>query len=280
MASACALHRMSGSPEMAPPSGVNRKPVTEERLRHDLQGIGIRPGVSLIVHSSLRAVGWVLGGAPTLVRALLTTVGDEGHLAMPAATPHCADPATWREPKVRQDWLDELRDHLPLFDLRTTPTVLGAIPETFRTWPGTCRSPHPLESVCVRGPHAIAVTSEHPLAFSEGPGSPFDKLLGLDSFILLLGVGFNRCTALHFAESLTPRRRTATVRFPRLEGARRVWIEVPNVADDNDTHFPIIGSHYMAAGRVTEGQIGEAKALFFRMSDLVEFACAYFARLP
>jgi aminoglycoside 3-N-acetyltransferase len=261
------------------PPSTTRKPVTEEDLRHDLAMIGVMPGTSLIVHSSLSSIGWVLGGAPTVIRALTKVVGDQGNLAMPAATPRCADPATWREPKVPVPSLDDLRSRLPLFDVDTTPTSLGAIPETFRTWPGTHRSNHPLESVCVRGPKAAWITSEHPLAYSEGPGSPFSKLHELDSFILLLGVGFNRCTALHFAESLMPRRRTMQVRFPRLEGSRRVWIEVTNVADDNDTHFPTIGAQYMAAGRATEGRVGEAKSVFLRMRDLVAYACAYFERM-
>lgn len=262
------------------PSGMTGELITEERLRQDLKAIGVAPGTTLIVHSSLNAIGWVLGGAPTVVRALVNVIGEEGNLAMPAATPHCADPSTWRERMVSQTWLEQMRNHLPVFDVRTTPTTLGAIPETFRNWPGTLRSNHPLESVCVRGPDAAAVTREHPLAFSEGPGSPFARLYDLDSFILMLGVGFNRCTALHFAESLVPTRRTMSVRFLQLEGAQRVWVEVPNVADDNDTHFPAIGSQYMDSrgGGASEGFIGEAKAIYLRMRDLVEFARAYFER--
>jgi aminoglycoside 3-N-acetyltransferase len=260
------------------PVSIISKPVTEERLRHDLKTIGVTPGTSLIVHSSLKAMGWVLGGAPTVIRALIGAVGEQGHLAMPAATPLCADPATWREPVVPAAWLNEIRHHSPVFDLQTTPTGLGAIPETLRTWPGTLRSNHPLESVCVRGPQAAAITEDHPLAFSEGPGSPFSKLHDLDSRILLIGVGFNRCTALHFAESLVPGRRTTKVRFPRMDGSRRVWIEVPNVADDNGTQFPAIGAEYLATGRATQGRIGDANAVYLGMRDLVTHACTYFNR--
>ena len=63
-----------------------------------------------------------------------------------------------------------------------------------------------------------------------------------------------------------------TVRFPRLEGGRREWVEVPNVADDNDTHFPVIGAQYLSAEERSEGTVGEAKAMYFRMRDLVDFA--------
>lgn len=232
--------------------------------------------MTLVVHSSLSSIGWVVGGPSTLVRALLDVIGEKGTLAMPAATPHCADPATWTAPQVPEAWLEEVREQLPLFDPRTTPTTMGAIAETFRTWPGTLRSHHPLESVCARGAFASQITGEHPLAFSEGRGGPFGKLYELDSWILLLGVGFNRCTALHFAESLVEKRRVMTVRFPALENGGRIWREVPNVADDNDTHFPIIGQEYLSAGRANPGSVGNARSVLFSMRDLVDFAVRYF----
>lgn len=258
---------------------IDRPPVSEERLRQDLAALGVERGMTLVVHSSLSAIGWVVGGAPAVVRALVASLGEDGTLAMPAATPLCADPASWPAPRVPTRWLETVREHLPPFDRRTTPTTLGAIPETFRTWPGTVRSDHPLESVCARGPRGEEIVRRHPLEFSEGPGSPFGRLHELGSRILLLGVGFNRCTALHFAESLVTKRRVATVRFPSLEDGRRVWNEVPNVADDNDTHFPVIGQRFLSAGRARRGMIGEAPSTLFRMRDLVELAVEYFDRV-
>ncbi len=251
-------------------------PRTERRLMEDLAAMGVEHGMTLMVHSSLSSIGWVVGGAPTVVRALLNSVGDTGTLAMPAATPLCADPATWTAPEVPEEWLEEFQENLPLFDLQTTPTSMGVIPETLRNWPGTQRSEHPLESVCAWGLAAAEITREHPMAFSEGRGGPFERLRDLDARILLLGVGFNRCTALHFAESLVANRRVAEVRFPVLEEGRRIWLEVPNVADDNDTHFPIIGRDFIRAGRAKRGHIGEARSTLFAMRDLVDFAKSYF----
>ena len=153
---------------------------------------------------------------------------------------------------------------------------MGAICEAFRTWPDTLRSGHPVESICARGVAASTITGEHPLAFSEGPGGPFEKLYDLDCRVLLLGVGFNRCTALHFAESLLDRRRVKTLRFPMLENGQRVWKEVPNVGDDNDTHFPAIGHGYASAGGGRRGLIGDARSVLFPMRDMVDFAVSWF----
>ena len=54
---------------------------------------------------------------------------------------------------------------------------------------------------------------------------------------------------------------------------------MPNVADDNDTHFPVIGAQFLAGKRALEGSVGEARATFFRMRDLVDFARDYFERI-
>lgn len=254
-------------------------PVTETILVRDLMALGVEPGMTLMVHSSLRSVGWVVGGPATVVRSVLQVLGPEGTAVMPAATPLCADPASWSSPRIPAEWLEDVREHLPVFDIRTTPTSMGSVPEAFRNWPGTLRSSHPLESVCARGPMAEKITSVHPLEYSEGHGGPFGRLYDLDSRILLLGVGFNRCTALHYAESLVPTRRETKVRFPTLEGERRVWVEVRNVADDLDTHFPLIGREYLATGSPNRGRVGEAEAILVEMRDLVSFAMAYFNRV-
>lgn len=255
---------------------IQGQPMTEQRLQRDLAAIGVASGMTLVVHSSLSAIGWVIGGPQSVVRALLHVLGDGGTLVMPAATPYCADPETWPASPVPGSWLAEVRDSLPVFDPLTTPTTMGAIPEAFRTWPGTLRSNHPLESVCARGVSASEVTLEHPLAFSEGAGGPFGRLYDLDSWVLLLGVGFNRCTALHFAESLSEKRRVTTVRFPALDNGRRVWLEVPNVANDNDRLFPDIGQQFVSSGMTRQGPVGDAPSTLLSMRSLVGFASRYF----
>ena len=77
------------------------------------------------------------GGPATVIAALLDVLGPDGTLVMPAESPQLADTAN-------QD----------VFDPRTTPTTMGAIPEAFRSYPETQRSNHPLVSVCANGMRA------------------------------------------------------------------------------------------------------------------------------
>lgn len=230
----------------------------------------------VMVHSSLRELGWTVGGAVTVIRALLEVLGSEGTLVMPAESPQVSDPAGWNDDRVRPEWHDTIREHLPVFDPRTTPTTMGTIAEAFRTYPGTRRSNHSLVSVCANGRDAQEITAEHSLQFCEGRGTPFEKLYDLDAHTLLLGVGFNRCTSLHYAESLVPGRRTSVSRFPVIENGKRVWVEKPDMASDGGIHFPEVGKRFVETGRVRAGRIGSAHSLLFSTRDLVNFAEAYF----
>ena len=231
-----------------------------------------------MVHSSLGKIGWTVGGPVVVIRALLEVLGREGTLVMPAESPHVLDPGDWNDARVRADWHETIRATLPIFDRYTTPTTMGAIPEAFRTYPGTQRSNHPIVSVCANGQLASDITNEHSLAFCEGRGTPFEKLYNLDAQTLLLGVGFNRCTSLHFAESLVPQRRTTTHRYPMNVSGERVWVENTDMANDDGVHFPVVGDQFAATAAIRSGMVGEADSMLFSTRELVDFAKTYFAR--
>ena len=249
---------------------------TLDSLVTDLTALGLRPTQTVMVHSSLGKVGYTVGGPVVVVRALLHVLTSEGTLVMPAESPSMSDPAHSSDPRIDPEWHDLIREHLPVFDPRTTPTTMGAIPEAFRTYPGTHRSGHPLVSVCANGPHAETITAEHPLEFCEGRGTPFERLHDLDADTLLLGVGFDRCTSLHYAESLVTRRRTALSRFPIMQDGERVWVEKQDMAADNGVHFPTVGKRILEKVLVRSGHVGDAECLLFSTTALVDFAEAYF----
>jgi aminoglycoside 3-N-acetyltransferase len=253
-------------------------PNTFESLRREFSDLGLHPGITVMVHSSLSRIGWTVGGPVTVIRALLDLLGTEGTLVMPAESPAVSDPSTWNDDRVTVEWHDTIRAHLPVFDPFTTPTTMGAIAEAFRTFPGTIRSHHPLVSVCANGRLAKEILKDHALEFCEGQGTPFEKLYILGAHTLLLGVGFNRCTSLHYAESLVPTRRTTLSRFPIMQNGERVWIEEPQMAADNGVHFPVVGDQFASKGAIRSGRVGDADAMLFSTRDLVDFAESYFRR--
>ena len=88
-------------------------PNTLESLRRDLTDIRLESGSTVMVHSSLKKVGWTVGGPVTVIRALLEVLGPEGTLVMPAESLFVSDPSGWDDERVSPDWHETIRAHLP-----------------------------------------------------------------------------------------------------------------------------------------------------------------------
>jgi aminoglycoside 3-N-acetyltransferase len=91
----------------------------------------------------------------------------------------------------------------PVFDVRSTPTCVGAIPEYFRRMEGTVRSLHPTHSVCGQGPLTAELFSNHSMDTTPcGPNSPFNRLREFGGQVLMLGCGMLRNTSVHAVEEV------------------------------------------------------------------------------
>jgi aminoglycoside 3-N-acetyltransferase len=162
--------------------------LTEERLTKIFREIGIHEGDVLLVHAALSKMGFVENGAQTVVNALLNAVGKTGHLLMPTS------PNAGRQ-------LDFIRQQ-PIFDVKNTPSRMGAITEYFRKLPQAKRSLHPTESVACIGPDAAAFVQGHfGAATAYQADSPFGKVIAKQGKILMIGVTFdNAGTNVHCLE--------------------------------------------------------------------------------
>lgn len=149
--------------------------------------IGIKEGEIWMVHSSLNSMGFVEGGAVTVIGALTDAVGKEGTLVMPAF------PARGKN----ADYVKKCRT----FDVAHTPSAMGIISEIFRKMPGVCRSMHLTDSVCARGRHAEYLTADHHHCLRpHQENSPFERFISLKGKILLIGVHLDTLTLLHASE--------------------------------------------------------------------------------
>jgi len=248
-------------------------------LGRDLRALGVEPGVVLLAHASLSRLGTVVGGEQAVVRALLDVLGDDGTLVMPSQSWQLCDPAYLADPSVPPDRYDDVRAALPVYDPAWTPTrTMGLVVEALRTLPGTLRSAHPHRSFVAHGPRAAQVVARHDLDDPVGEGSPLAALHALDAQVLLLGVGYDKCTALHLAEARCGLP-LPTVRngAPLLVDGRRewVWFDEP-VVDDAD--FEAVGAAFGATGGEVVAPVGDATARLVRVRDLVGFAADHLGR--
>lgn len=162
--------------------------LTREELCSQFLECGIQPGDALLVHSSLSKIGFVNGGARTVIEALLDAIGRQGTLLMP----------TFPAPGRNKDYLESHHT----FDVTQTPSAMGVITETFRTGFPVIRSLHPTDPVAALGPLADYLTSGH---FGQitpyNAQSPFRRLAEKGGKILMLGTTLNGAgTSLHTLE--------------------------------------------------------------------------------
>jgi aminoglycoside N3'-acetyltransferase len=156
---------------------VSSAGVTVVSLARDLRALGLTSGSAVLVHSSLRAVGRVEGGADGFVAAVLAVVGPGGTMVAPTFT--------YRSPR---------------FDPATTPGRTGAVSEALRARDGAVRSRHPFYSVAALGPLAAELCRGHELLPGTALGSPLDRLAEHGGLVVLVGVGHEASTTIHVGE--------------------------------------------------------------------------------
>lgn len=236
-----------------------------ETIRRDLQEIGLGAGDVVEVHSSLRRVGRVKGGAQTLVEALLTQAGTNGTIVMsayPLSPPmEVTDDErgrgiAWKVRRLSED--------------STEPTGMGAVSDAFRARK---------DVVCGLGTHRVCAWGRDRARYAEGYG----PLLDSRGLALLIGVGIDRCSSLHLAER-TVITAEARAKMDALWTAR----DAPQISDEVKSQYPddvslggpegwIDGQPWTNAleeaqrrSLVRHGQVGAADSLVFVVADLVE----------
>lgn len=276
-----------------PPAEVIRTgaPVTRSRLVADLGRLGLEPGATVMLHASLRSLGWVVGGSQTVVEALLECAGATGVVCAQASWEdvpfgHAGWPARWR---------DAYEAELPAFDpaLSAAAPYEGRIPERIRTWPGACRSANPATGIAAVGARASALCAGHRLDDGFGAGTPYAAIAepGAGGVVLLLGAPLHTISLLHHAEAIAraPQRRT-TYRLPVLRGGVRRWVAIreldvwsgafpyERVVPDGLPPLGAIAADALSAGVGRRGRVGEATAHLFPAAALTDFAVGWLER--
>jgi aminoglycoside 3-N-acetyltransferase len=230
---------------------------------------GIAAGSKLLVHSSLRSLGHVEGGADSVVDSLRDVLGAHGTLLVPTLTgDETLSPA-----------------NPPVFDPATTPCWTGIIPETLRRRPDAVRSHHPTHSVAAIGADALYLTAGH--RYSVTPCdemSPFGRLTEFEeSYVLLVGVTHQSSTLFHHVEEvigvpyhMQPGLAAATVVVDGVARTRHIMLHSYGTPRDFDVMEPL----FLEQGIQRNSRVGAADIRLVHVRGMVRTTCRALAADP
>lgn len=164
--------------------------VTRADIKESAERLGIKSGDSVIIHSSLKSLGYVEGGPDAVIDGFLDAVTHRGTLIFPTL--------------CQRDW-----EHVYENWHMDAPSDVGLITNVFRKRKEALRSNQATHSVAAIGKDAQYITKTHGQSgkrigiFGDTPfsaDSPWEKMYQLNTKMVFLGVGMLYATMRHYAE--------------------------------------------------------------------------------
>ena len=174
---------------------------TKDSLIADIKKTGINPRGTLLIHSSMKAVGETEGGGETVIDAFIEYMKD-GLLLFPT-----------------HSW-SEKSNPGGVFDVRNEKSCVGILSNLFMKRKGVSRSLHPTHSISALGKDAEAFIAGEELCDTPCPcNGCWGKLYDLGASILFLGCSLKTNTFIHGVEE---------------------WAGIPNRLADKPKVFKVI----------------------------------------
>lgn len=156
----------------------------KQQLKDQLESMGLKGDETILIHSSMKAIGAVDGGADTVLDAWMEYFKD-GLLLLPTHT-----------------WKTVNADN-PVYNPQTTPSCVGLLTNMFMKRDGVIRSLHPTHSMSGYGKNAAEyLAGEEYNNTPCTPGGCYDSLKEVGGKVLLVGVGHERNTYIHSVEEV------------------------------------------------------------------------------
>lgn len=157
---------------------------TIEELKAQIRAMGIEREDTVLIHTSMRAIGPVEKGADGVIDAFCQVL-TEGLFLVPTHT-----------------WGVVNRDN-PVYDVRKTVPNIGALPCAAAFREDGIRSLHPTHSIWGHGKRAAEFLAGEENARTPGPvGFAWERLAKENAKILLIGIGNERNTFIHAVDEI------------------------------------------------------------------------------
>lgn len=224
---------------------------TKEDIIRQLNEMNAPKGSVVLMHSSLRSIGNVQGGAEALLDAMIQHFTQGGGL-------FCVPAHTW----------DDIDQDITL-DMDSSANCLGAFATVALKDDRGIRSESPTHSMVVFGDRAKAedfIKDEPFISSPTAPESCYGKLYAMGGHVLLVGVSHNRNTYLHAVDELlgTPNRmdirpiRTTVRRSSGQIVERELTLYYTDYIDDISYRFPKYETAFRYHHCIVDGFLGNA----------------------
>jgi aminoglycoside 3-N-acetyltransferase len=246
---------------------VSSAGIRRQELASSFGDLGVRHGDTVLVHSSYKSLGPVVGGPRTVIEALRSALGPEGTLIVPTFN-------------------FEFCEGVP-FDARTTPSQMGALSELVRIDPSSRRVEHPIYSFAVLGARADEAASISDPS-SYGADSLFGRLRAWDGKIMIIGLSYNdSMTYFHHVEELqgVDYRHSKSFAGAVTDAAgnprkRTVTMYVRDVDHGVVTAVNAMGELLANKGLISSARIGKATVRLMRAQDVFDGTVAAMQKEP
>ena len=231
--------------------------------------MGIGAGDVLLVHSSLKAIGPVEGGADSVIDAMLSVVGPGGLLS--AAT------HTWAV----------VSDKQPVWHELYTPSNVGVLGNVLRKRASAVRSLHPTHSVAAIGSRAAEFCAGHERDNTPcSPTSPYGKLAQWGGKVVLLGVDLTKCTYFHCVEEMAglgeiwSLEKAAQQRYLVTADGRTIPTTIRPHKDWKSDNYGRLEEELLAAGVMRKGPAGNGEVRVVDARASAEYLVPRFRQSP
>ncbi|KGE73192.1 AAC(3) family N-acetyltransferase [Spirochaeta lutea] len=232
---------------------------TKMTLKGEISKLGIDPEDRLLIHSSMKALGEVEGGADTVLDAFIEYLAA-GLLMFPTHT--------WKQ----------VGETNPVFDPKTDASCVGILTNLFMKRPGVFRSLHPTHSVAAIGRDAESYTKGEELTRTACPRSGcWGRLVDIEAKILFLGCSMRSNTLIHGVEEwMDIPDRLSPVPQPLKVRTEHGLVNCPQYR--HQSRFGDVSQTYgklekplLNLGAATEGYIGDARCILVQVTPMVDF---------
>jgi aminoglycoside 3-N-acetyltransferase len=236
-----------------------QKPLTQKDIIDDLRRLGLARGAAIEVHSSLSSLGFVEGGALTVINALMDVVGEDGAIVMSAYLVTPLLPLT--EEEKRKGITAKVR---MLAEKENCKTGMGIIVDTF------CKLPN---EYLGKGRHRVCAWGHNAKLHSQG----YEYLLSIDGWVLLIRVDIHRCSCMHTAEGKVEWPREIIEHFQLPEEIQRQYPGTDWYVEYQDPLKPLPEDAWRKVqveaerrGLIRRGYIGKAECMLFKAKPVVD----------